>query len=270
VTEIELDPKGLEKAFHAIVNVWDEARGIDPNLSDMAAAAIRAYLLAGGVGAEPVAWRSVVNDPPVAVSALARFFDSELGEWVYTVFDPGPVNLSMSAPYSEWLPLDTFNRPLYASPSPLTAWRERLLQRLIYCVDRSINARGWELREEPMLEEAVRFLLEEGPPASTSIPADHVVVPFQDRVSEAKEIALRLREITANYDAIGEAADFLESLSTPASPTVGDGWKHDSPFITQVSQPDGTKFVSVKVRDFDALHDAHDLIIAAFQKAGAK
>lgn len=64
--------------------------------------------------AEPVAWRSVMNDPPVAMSVLARFFDNELGEWVYTVFDPGPVKLSIAGPYSEWLPLDTFNRTMYA------------------------------------------------------------------------------------------------------------------------------------------------------------
>lgn len=64
---------------------------------------------------EPVAWRSVMNDPPIAVSVLARFFDNELGEWVYTVFDPGPVLLKMAGPYNEWLSLDTFNRPLYAS-----------------------------------------------------------------------------------------------------------------------------------------------------------
>jgi hypothetical protein len=57
-----LDEKALEKARNAIVNVWDDARGIDPNLYTMAETAIRAYLAAlatpstGAVG-EPVAWR---------------------------------------------------------------------------------------------------------------------------------------------------------------------------------------------------------------------
>ena len=36
-----------------------------------------------------------------------------------------------------------------------------VLSRLIYPVSREINPRGWELREEPMIEEAVRFLMEE-------------------------------------------------------------------------------------------------------------
>jgi hypothetical protein len=35
-----------------------------------------------------------------------------------------------------------------------------LLSRLIYLVDTSINPRGWELREEPMIEEAVRYIQE--------------------------------------------------------------------------------------------------------------
>lgn len=61
-----------------------------------------------------VAWRPV-SELPVAMSVLARFFDNELGEWVYTVIDPGPPNLSIAAPYSEWLPLDTFNRRIFTS-----------------------------------------------------------------------------------------------------------------------------------------------------------
>jgi len=65
----------------------------------------------------PVAWRSTATDAPVAESCIARFFDDELGEWVYTVFDPGPVKISMAGPYSEWLPLSVFNHPLFASPS---------------------------------------------------------------------------------------------------------------------------------------------------------
>ena len=36
-----------------------------------------------------------------------------------------------------------------------------VLSRLIYPVSREINPRGWELREKPMIEEAVRFLMEE-------------------------------------------------------------------------------------------------------------
>lgn len=91
-------------------------------LRAMTAALTSAYALRSSEGEVaklvPPVWRSVANDPPVAVSALARFFDNELGEWVYTVFDPGPVKLSMGTPYSEWIPLDTFNRPLYAAPPP--------------------------------------------------------------------------------------------------------------------------------------------------------
>jgi hypothetical protein len=57
-----------------------------------------------------------------------------------------------------------------------------------------------------------------------------------------------------------------------ATDTAGndDGWKHDTPFITTNSGPDGKKFVSVLVRTTDALHDAHDLVINAFKAAGAK
>jgi hypothetical protein len=63
------------------------------------------------------------------------------------------------------------------------------------------------------------------------------------------------------------------AAAPPSSPSERDAaleWKHDAPFITQVSQPDGKKFISVAVRDFDALHQAHDLIVSAFKAAGAK
>lgn len=36
-----------------------------------------------------------------------------------------------------------------------------VLSRLIYPVSREINPRGWELRETPMIEEVVRFLMED-------------------------------------------------------------------------------------------------------------
>jgi hypothetical protein len=53
--------------------------------------------------------------------------------------------------------------PLYTHPAPAPADGEAvraLLSRLIYPVDTSINPRGWELREEPMIEEAVRYIQE--------------------------------------------------------------------------------------------------------------
>lgn len=69
-----------------------------------------------GLEAAKVTWRSVLDDPSTG-GALARFFDNELGEWVYTVIWHGPVKHTLAAPYMEWLPLDLFNGPLYlASP----------------------------------------------------------------------------------------------------------------------------------------------------------
>ena len=50
-------------------------------------------------------WRLLSAGEPVAVTCLARFFDNELGEWVFTVFDPGPLRMTMAGPYTHWLPL---------------------------------------------------------------------------------------------------------------------------------------------------------------------
>jgi hypothetical protein len=49
-----------------------------------------------------------------------------------------------------------------------------------------------------------------------------------------------------------------------------DVWQHETPFITEVSQPDGKKYVSVAVHSFEAMHDASALIIAAFKRAGVE
>lgn len=110
------DVGNITDAERAIIDAWCKryANGMPPATArdqlaiDLSASRVHP-------AGEPVAWRSVMNDPPIAVSVLARFFDNELGEWVYTVFDPGPVLLKMAGPYNEWLSLDTFNRPLYAS-----------------------------------------------------------------------------------------------------------------------------------------------------------
>lgn len=45
-------------------------------------------------------WRPV-SEPPVAISVISRFYDDEMGDYVYQVIDPG----MHIAPGSEWLPL---------------------------------------------------------------------------------------------------------------------------------------------------------------------
>ncbi len=112
----------LRKAYDAGWLVYSEFRqhdldpqyareGDKPEWQSIEARALAAESLNARQG-EVLKWHSVV-DEPVAISVLARFFDREVGEWVYTVFDPGPVKLSMAGPYSEWLPLDTFNHSIY-------------------------------------------------------------------------------------------------------------------------------------------------------------
>lgn len=47
---------------------------------------------------------------------------------------------------------------------------------------------------------------------------------------------------------------------------IREGWRHDPPFITSTSaRPD--YYVTVKVRDIKALHDAHDIVLRAFSEA---
>lgn len=62
--------------------------------------------------AEVVGWRPA-SEKPVAISVIARFMDDELGDWVYSVFDPPFYRLGE---YTEWLPLSALSGNLYASP----------------------------------------------------------------------------------------------------------------------------------------------------------
>jgi Lar family restriction alleviation protein len=56
-------------------------------------------------------WRTFADEKPVAVSYLARFFDNEMGEWIFTVFDPGPLNITLAGPYTYWIPLNELLPP---------------------------------------------------------------------------------------------------------------------------------------------------------------
>jgi hypothetical protein len=106
------------------------------------------------------------------------------------------------------------------------------------------------------------------------------VAPEGVRVSYAKIIEI-VNDCSERMKRSGESHRMLakwvsEGINAALTPAAEQGetdmvlWKHDAPFITQVSQPDGKKFVSVAVRSFDALNEAHDLIVNAFKEAGAK
>ncbi len=78
----------------------------------------------------------------------------------------------------------------------------------------------------------------------------------------------RLLGILDNQDLVRKQRALSVS---PQSQEGGESkWPHDTPFITSVSGPDGKRYISVAVRTNEALHDAHDLVIAAFKQAGAK
>ena len=98
---------------------------------------------------------------------------------------------------------------------------------------------------------------------------------------DTKSPELKYHSEACRYRIASEALELARPFYAPATgerepsratDTAGenDGWKHDRPFITTNSGPDGKKFVSVLVRTMDALHDAHDLVINAFKAAGAK
>ena len=65
-------------------------------------------------------WRTFAEEQPVAISYLARFFDNELGEWVFTTCDPGPLSITLAAPYTHWIPLNELLAPTSPEPSPST------------------------------------------------------------------------------------------------------------------------------------------------------
>jgi hypothetical protein len=111
-------------------------------------------------------------------------------------------------------------------------------------------------------------------------PPSSPVAPEGVRVSYAKIIEI-VNDCSERMKRSGESHRMLakwvsEGINAALTPAAEQGetdmvlWKHDAPFITQVSQPDGKKFVSVAVRSFDALNEAHDLIVNAFKEAGAK
>ncbi len=128
----KLDEAGLRAALAAVV--WDKpvrlfvTDYIEGDAVRVVTAALRAYLAATAPVEEAQAaveaamgellkppllhWRVFSQEKPVAVSVLARFFDNELGEWVFTVFDPGPVPVTLAGPYTHWIPLGD----LIASP----------------------------------------------------------------------------------------------------------------------------------------------------------
>lgn len=47
-----------------------------------------------------------ISEPPVAISVIARFYDDEMGDYVYQVCDPG----DFISPGSEWLPLSALDK----------------------------------------------------------------------------------------------------------------------------------------------------------------
>jgi hypothetical protein len=85
-----------------------------------------------------------------------------------------------------------------------------------------------------------------------------------------KQITEGLQEAVAIAKGEQPAASITVNGFRYVPEVEGNGWLHDTPFITSNSGPDGNKFISVKVRTNEALHVAQDLIINAFKSAGAK
>jgi hypothetical protein len=85
------------------------------------------------------------------------------------------VRLGMPSDHEDHVVLVAITEFLSALPeAPAAGVKAHLLSRLTYPVDRSINSRGWEVREPHMIEEAVRFIQEDldsllsSPPVQTA------------------------------------------------------------------------------------------------------
>ncbi len=73
-------------------------------------------------------------------------------------------------------------------------------------------------------------------------------------------------ELIAESRATFEASGILTAAIAVRDEGVREGWRHDHPFITSTSaRPE--YYVTVKVRDIKALHDAHDIVLRAFSEA---
>lgn len=141
-------------------------------------------------------------------------------------------------------------------------------------VDRAMDRAAWKAKATPAEYEGGGLI----DPGMSPEEADEINGQLRTEMREILEAALLSAQARAETTSSGAAevtaADPLRSGSAEGNEAGSVApeaapwpWPDKPPFITSTSTPEGDKFVTVKVRDFDALHKAHDIVLAAFTPA---
>lgn len=203
-------------------------------------------------------WRTFAEEQPVAISYLARFFDNELGEWVFTTCDPGPLSITLAAPYTHWIPLNELLAPTSPAPSsaggdnaagPVEALLETAWQAILDAPALSAGATG----NLPRLANCGRYLAEDNtgqwhyinhvgewqacPPPSAGTgtsgwdwSVDAVdVLPFSlsdlERNATAQSVRYAIEILESNgYDILAPSAVRVPQWKQPAADDIDAAW----------------------------------------------